>query len=229
MSDVLLASVMIAFILLVYHLMRKLYARFSIPFLLPIVTGTTVIVVILLVFNIPYTTFMLGGEWIEFFLGPAVVALAYPLYMQRAMLKKYFLAIMSGVLVGAVIGIVSGLQLAKWLGVESMLAYSLVPKSVTTPVAMDVAKTIGGIPPLAAIFVMVAGIGGVVVAPYIFKLFRIDHFVGKGVGTGAASHAIGTTKALENSEEEGAASSVAMTLSAIVVSIIGPLLVFLIS
>ncbi|WP_216831840.1 LrgB family protein [Alkalihalobacterium elongatum] len=211
----------------VYIGARMFYQKFPYPFTLPLVIGTIIMIIILLVFKIPYDTYSLGGEWIEKLLGPAVVALAYPLYKQMSMLKKYFMSIVTGVFVGAVIGIVSGLLLAKWLGVEEMLIYSLIPKSVTTPVAMDVAKTLGGAPPLAAIFVMVAGIGGVMLAPYLFKWFKINHYIGKGIGTGSASHAIGTAKALENSEEEGAASSVAMTLSAIVVSVIGPMLVFL--
>ncbi|WP_307794950.1 LrgB family protein [Alkalihalobacillus sp. BA299] len=225
--DLLLALLFIGLTVIVYVGARSFYQKYPYPFTLPLVVGTVVMIIILVAFNIPYDTYKVGGEWIEKLLGPAVVALAYPLYNQLNMLKKYFTSIIVGVFVGAIIGIVSGLQLAKWMGVEEILIYSLIPKSVTTPVAMDVAKTIGGAPPLAAVFVMVAGIGGVVLAPYIFKCFKINHYIGKGIGTGSAAHAIGTAKALENSEEEGAASSVAMTLSAIVVSIFGPMLVFL--
>ena len=227
MNDFFLALFFISLTVGVYWGARLFYQKYPYPFTLPLVVGTIVMIAILVVFQIPYDTYSIGGEWIEKLLGPAVVALAYPLYKQLSMLKKYFTSIVLGVFVGAIIGIVSGLMLAKWLGVEEMLIYSLVPKSVTTPVAMDVAKTLGGAPPLAAIFVMVAGIGGVVLAPYLFKWFKINHYIGKGIGTGSASHAIGTAKALENSEEEGAASSVAMTLSAIVVSVLGPMLVIL--
>lgn len=206
---------------------KKLHKKFPHPFTLPLLVGTIWLIAILMVFQIPYEMYMLGGKWIEYLLGPAVVALAYPLYKQWAMLKKYFFSIISGVVVGAIIGVISGIHLSKFLGIEDTLIYALIPKSVTTPVAMDIAQSLGGAPPLAAIFVMVAGIGGVVFAPYLFKWFKINHFLGKGIGTGSASHAIGTARALENSEQEGAASSVAMTLSAIVVSIIGPMLVFL--
>ncbi|WP_096202626.1 LrgB family protein [Bacillus sp. FJAT-45350] len=211
----------------VYFGARKFYQKYPNPFTLPILIGTIIMILILVVFKIPYDTYMVGGKWIEMLLGPAVVALAYPLYKQWEMLKKYFFSIIIGVSIGAVIGILSGLQLAKWLGIEEMIIYSLVPKSVTTPVAMDIAQTLGGAPPLAAIFVMVAGIGGVVLGPYMYKWFKIHHFLGKGIGIGSASHAIGTAKALENGEREGAASSIAMTLSAIVVSILGPMIVFL--
>ncbi|OLO40194.1 hypothetical protein BTR23_06760 [Alkalihalophilus pseudofirmus] len=227
MMNILMTLFFIGLTIIVYIGARLFYQKYPYPFTLPLVVATIVMICILVVFNIPYDTYKVGGEWIEKLLGPAVVALAYPLYKQLSMLKKYFTSIVVGVLVGAIIGIVSGLQLAKWMGVEEMVVYSLIPKSVTTPVAMEVAATLGGAPPLAAVFVMVAGIGGVVLAPYFFKWFKINHYIGKGIGTGSASHAIGTAKALENSEEEGAASSVAMTLSAIVVSIVGPMLVFL--
>jgi putative effector of murein hydrolase len=143
------------------------------------------------------------------------------------MLTRNFAAIIVSVSSGALVGIMSGLLLATWLGIEQELISSLIPKSVTTPVAMDIATTIGGIAPLSAVLVIVAGIGGVVLAPYVFRWCKIDKEMAKGIGTGSAAHAIGTAKALENSEKEGAASSVAMTLSAIIVSILGPLLVFL--
>ncbi|MCL7747857.1 LrgB family protein [Halalkalibacter alkaliphilus] len=211
----------------VYVGSKKLYKRYPYPYMLPLLISTIAMIIILLVFQIPYETYALGGKWLEMLLGPAVVALAYPLYRQLPMLKNNFIPIITSVSIGAIIGIASGLLLSKWMGLEKELIYSLVPKSVTTPVAMDIATTIGGIPPLSAVLVMVAGIGGVVTAPYLFKWCKIVHEIGKGIGTGSAAHAIGTAKALENSEKEGASSSVAMTLSAIIVSFIGPFIVFL--
>ncbi|WP_332697550.1 LrgB family protein [Halalkalibacter lacteus] len=214
------------FLTIVTYLAAKaFYKRYPFPFTLPLLISTIIIIIILLLFQVPYDTYHSGGRWLEYLLGPAVVALAYPLYRQLTMLKRNFLAIFISVSAGGVVGIMSGLLFAKWLGIEQDLISSLVPKSVTTPVAMDIALTIGGIPPLAAVLVTVAGIGGVVLAPYVFKRCKIVSEFAKGIGTGSAAHAIGTAKALENSEEEGAASSIAMTLSAIIVSIIGPILV----
>ncbi|MFC0473201.1 LrgB family protein [Halalkalibacter kiskunsagensis] len=218
----------IAFFLLTvitYLAARTLYQRFPFPFTLPLLIATIIIIIILLVFQIPYDTYYSGGKWLEYLLGPAVVALAYPLYRQLNLLKRNFVAIIVSVGTGAVVGILSGILLAKWGGLEQELISSLVPKSVTTPVAMDIANTIGGIPPLAAVLVMVAGVGGVVLAPYVFRCCKIEEELAKGIGTGSAAHAIGTAKALENSEKEGAASSIAMTLSAIIVSVVGPIIV----
>ncbi|WP_227936546.1 LrgB family protein [Alkalihalobacillus deserti] len=212
---------------LIYLGAKVFYQRFPHPFTLPLLIATFIIVVVLLVFDIPYNTYYIGGRWLELLLGPAVVALAYPLYRQLEMLKSHFFPIIASVSIGAVIGIVSGIGLSMVFGIEEALVFSLIPKSVTTPVAMEIASTIGGIPALAAVLVMVAGIGGVVLAPYLYKWLNINSEIGKGIGTGCATHAIGTAKALETSEKEGATSSVSMTLSAIIVSIIGPILVYL--
>lgn len=227
METFLIALIGILGTLLIYYYSKKIYKRFTSPFTMPLLVGTVIIICILLVFNIPYETYRVGGQWIEKLLGPAVVALAYPLYKQWAILKKYFFPIIAGVMVGAIIGVTSGYKLSVWFGIEDLILYSIIPKSVTTPVAMDIANSMGGVPSLAAVFVMVAGIGGVVLGPTLLRWLRIHHYIGKGIGFGSASHAIGTARALEDGEKEGAISSVAMTLSAIVVSIIAPVILLL--
>lgn len=227
MVDVLLAIFFILLTVFAYIVGRKFYEKITYPFTIPILIGTTMIITFLLIFKIPYETYELGGKWIEMLLGPAVVALAYPLYNQIGLLKKYFIPIVVGVTTGALVGLFSGFYLAKWFKMEDIYVYSILPKSVTTPVAMDIAKTLGGIPPLAAIFVMVAGITGVVLSPYLYYWFRFNHILGRGIGIGSASHALGTSSALQNSEEEGAISTVAMILSAILVSLISPIFLML--
>lgn len=219
----------IAFIstVLIYVASRKLYKKVPNPFLLPVLTSTVFLVMVLLVFHIPYETYMVGGNWIDWFLGPGVVALAYPLYKNWKILKAYSVSILIGVFVGVVTGVSTGLLLAKWVSFDEAIIYSIIPKNATTPIAMEVAESLGGIPSMAVVFVMVAGIGGVILGPYVLKWTGIHHFLGKGIGLGSASHAIGTSKAMENSEQEGAISTVAMTISAIMVSIVCPILVYL--
>lgn len=213
---------------LIYILAKKINQRYPSPFTIPVLIGTLIIVACLYVFRIPYETYDIGAKWINHLLGPAVVALAYPLYKQWGMLKKNIVPILTGVTVGAIVGISSGLLFSKWVGIDEEIMYSLVPKSVTTPVAMDIATTIGGIPALAAVFVMFAGIGGAILSSYVYRLFRINHYLAKGIGIGSASHAIGIAMAMENGEEEGAAGTVAMGLSSIVVSIVTQPLIWLI-
>ncbi|WP_017756164.1 LrgB family protein [Calidifontibacillus oryziterrae] len=223
----LIAIIAIAGTIITYNLMKKIYIKFFTPFMVPILTTTVVIAGVLLFFQIPYETYMVGGKWIVHLLGPAVVALAYPLYNQLDTIKKYGTPIIAGVFCGTIIGIVSGIELSILFKIEKITTYSLVPKSVTSPVAMDIASVIGGNPTLAAVFVMVAGVFGAVFGPYLIKWIRINHFIGKGIGFGTAAHGIGTSKALELGEREGAISSIAMTLSTIFASVLSPVFVYL--
>nr|WP_085994555.1 LrgB family protein [Oceanobacillus senegalensis] len=211
--------------LLIYIGTVKVHKKMDNPFTLPILISTVVIILLLSLFRISYETYMTGGGWISELLGPAVVALAYPLYKERHLLKKLVIPIISGTLIGAFVGVTSGILLAKWAGFESEVIYTISSKSVTTPVSMAITESVGGITSLAAVFVMIAGIFGGVLSEYIFRLSKINHYVGKGIGLGSASHAIGTATALENSDIEGSISSIAMIISAVVVSIITPILI----
>src|SRR5699024_94196 len=208
-----------------YLIARWLYKRVYTPLLLPVAVATFLIVVFLLIFNISYDTYMIGGEWINRFLGPAVVALSFPLYQNRDVLKEMAVPLLAGTFIGAIVGVVSGVLMAKWVNFDAELVYSITPKSVTTPVAMDISSSLGGISTLAAVFVMIAGIAGAMFGTYVFKIFGLKETVGRGIGYGSASHAIGTAKALENNQLEGSISTIAMILSAIFVSIITPLII----
>lgn len=211
--------------ILAYNAARWLYGRVHTPILLPITVSTLIIIVFLIAFSIDYETYMLGGDLVSMFLGPAVVALAYPLYNQRHLLKRLALPVIVGTFIGAIFGIVSGVLLSKWAGFSDEVIYALMPKSVTTPVAMDLTAGLGGIIPLAAVFVMIAGISGATLGPYILKYCKVNTVIGKGVAMGSGSHGVGTAKALENSELEGSFSSIAMILSAVFVSFLTPLLI----
>lgn len=227
MSDFLQIAITIICTILIYLGARYINKRYPSPFTLPVMIGTIVIILILIVFQIPYATYNYGAKWINHLLGPAVVALSYPLYKQWDMLRRLVVPILGGVIVGAVVGVASGILLAKIFSIDDVIIYSLIPKSVTTPVAMDIGETIGGIPSLSAVFVMFAGIGGAVISSFVYRFAQMRHFLGKGIGIGSASHAIGIAMAMEHSEEEGAAGTVAMGLSSIIVSFITQPLVWL--
>jgi predicted murein hydrolase (TIGR00659 family) len=210
-----------------YFAARRIHKKFTCPFTIPIILSTIFIIIFLAVFNAPYETYMIGGDWINELLGPAVVALAYPLYLHRRTLVKMAGPILIGTAAGAFIGVVSGLLLAKQAGFEEAILHSITTKSVTTPVAMAVTETLGGITSLAAVFVMIAGIGGALMYKYVFRLFRLQSNIGRGLALGSASHAIGTAEAMKNSQLEGSIGTIAMVVSAVVVSLITPGLVFL--
>lgn len=202
-----------------------LYRRVDTPILLPVAVATLLVILGLLALQMPYDTYMSGAKWIDMFLGPAVVSLAYPLYMNRGILRELAIPIVCGTFIGAVVGVTSGVFLVDMLGFEETIIYSVTPKSVTTPVAMDISSSLSGISSLAAVFVMIAGISGAMCSTLAFKVLHLDHVVGRGVGLGSASHAIGTARALENSLTEGSISTIAMIISAVFVSMMAPILV----
>ena len=227
MGKLLIALIIIVSTVIIFILMNRLYIRLSHPFLLPLVTTTIVIISILLMCNVTYDTYMIGGDWFNHLLGPAVVALAFPLYKQRKVLKDQIVVIIGGVFLGVLAGMCSGLFLGIVAGLREELAVSILPKSLTTPVAIQISEELGGIPALTAIFVMIAGLTGAILGPFILKFFKITNPVSKGIAMGSASHAIGTSKAFEFGELAFSMSSISMTLSAILGSVIGPVILHL--
>jgi predicted murein hydrolase (TIGR00659 family) len=207
--------------------MAKVYVRFSYPILIPVLTTTVFIILLLFAFHVPYDKYMIGGKWINSLLGPAVVALAYPLYKQREMLVKYSIPIIGGVFVGLFAGMISGLVFAEVFGIDRSLILSIIPKSITTPVAIQIATGLGGVPSMTVVFVMIAGFSGVILGPLLLKWIRIKSSLGKGIALGSASHALGTSKAFEYGELTVSMSSVSMTLSAVLGSVFGPIVVWL--
>ncbi|MDW0116150.1 LrgB family protein [Sporosarcina thermotolerans] len=226
MQQATLAFFMILLTVVAYLAAAKLYKRYSHSFLIPVLTATTMIIIVLSLIQIPYDKYMVGGQWISSLLGPSVVALAYPLYKQRLFLRDHLLPIIGGVLVGVSSGMVSVVLIAKLFGLNQNLSLSLIPKSLTTPVAIEVAKGLNGNPSLAIVGVMIAGVFGAIIAPTIFKLLRIHSPLGRGIALGSASHAIGTSKAAEYGELAFSMSSITMALCAIIGSVLGPIVVW---
>ena len=182
------------------------------PLLLSIVS----IVLFLLVTQIPYTHFAKGSAFIRAMLGPVTVVLALPLYRQRKLLIKHKYAIIGGVTSGALSAIISVIVLCRWLGLTDLLERSLLPHSVTTPIGIGITQTLQGIEGITVFSIIITGVFGALIAPLLLKLLRITHPIAKGIGIGTASHAIGTSKALEMGETEGAMSGLAIGLAAII-------------
>ncbi|WP_082232176.1 LrgB family protein [Halobacillus massiliensis] len=221
------AVFMFAGTILIFLMMSRLYIRFHYSFFVPVLTSTFLIVTLLVLFQIPYETYMDGGKVIDFFLGPAVVALAYPMYKQRKEIRAYIIPVASGVLAGLVTSLVTGVLFAKAFGIDRIQILSMVPKSLTTPVAIPVSAEIGGVPSMSVVFTMIAGFTGIIIGPHLVKWMRLKGSMGQGIAFGSASHALGTSKALEYGEETASMSSVAMSLTAIFGSVLGPLFVWL--
>ncbi|MDN4072549.1 LrgB family protein [Fictibacillus terranigra] len=214
--------IFIVITVLLFIAMKKIYERWRSAFLIPVLTTTLFMAVILLLTHIPYEKYMEGGKWIEELLGPGVVALAYPLYLYRESLMRHLLSIIVGVFTGTLVGLITIFLFASAIGTNKRMLLSMLPKSVTTPVAMEIAQITQGSPALASVFVIIAGITGAVLAPSWFNWLKFKTPLARGLGIGTSSHAIGTSKAMEFGEETAAYSSVAMGLSCIIASVLVP-------
>lgn len=211
----------------IFVLMTWLYKRSGISFLFPILTSTIVLIVLLVVFDVPYDQYMKGGFFINWLLGPAVVAMAYPLYTQWETIMKNRKIILSCVSIAMVMGMISVLLLAWIAQLTTEVKLSYLPKSITSPVALQISDMIGGIPQFTVFFVIVAGIIGAILGPMCYRIFKIDTPVSRGVAMGSASHGIGVSKLTEYGERTLSIGSVSMTLSAILGAVLCPIVAWL--
>ena len=210
-----------------FFIMLAIYKKWSYPIFLPVLTCTIIISCVLIFFGIPYHTYMLGGEWLQKLLGPAVVSLAIPLYNQRELIFKYKISIVVSVSVAMIAGLVSVVAILVLFKVPESFILAAIPKSITTPVAMEISSVIGGIAPLTAVFVMIAGFAGAIFGPLLYRFFKIDTAISRGVAMGSASHGVGISKLNEYDEKTLSIGSLAMGLSAVIGSFICPLFVLL--
>lgn len=208
--------------------MTLLHKKYSYSFFLPLLTTTIILIAALLLLNIPYTDYMEGGKYIQHLLGPAVVGLAYPLYNQKHLIIKYKYTIISGIVIAMISGLASIYVMLKLFKFEDSFILTALPKSLTTPIAMQVSETINGIPPLTAVLVMIAGFTGALLGPVIFKYGKITSPISRGISMGSASHGVGISKLKDYSEEDLSIGSLSMGLSAVIGAIICPIFVFLI-
>jgi predicted murein hydrolase (TIGR00659 family) len=199
------------------------------PLINPLLIALLLIVFILKGFDISLEDYNKGGQIISFFLGPATVALAIPLYKNVKLLKTNALPIIGSIIIGSSAGIVSILLMAKLFDLDIKLGLSLAPKSITTPIGIEVAKQLGGIPEITVVAIIVTGLTGAIFAESLFKLLKFNDPVAKGLAIGASSHALGTTKALEMGEVEGAMSSLAIGIAGLATVFIAPLVVWLLN
>ncbi len=176
----------------------------------PVIVAMILCVAILLLFGIPYENFAKGADIISWMLTPVTALLALSIYNQRQVLKEYFVPVLVGCVTGSLTSMASILGLCKLFGVDQAIAASILPKSCTTPIAISIAESHGGVAAIAVCSVMIAGVTGALCAPLFAKWFRITDPVAQGLATGACSHALGTTKAREMGEIQGAMSSIAI-------------------
>lgn len=190
----------------------------------PVLICALMIIGILTIFDIPLSCYTPGGNIIKLVMGPVTAVLALNIYQQRLILKRYFVPVLVGCTAGSVASLVSVLLLCRLFQVDEVFAVSVLPKSVTTAIALGISESGGGIPGITAAAVMLTGVEGAMLAPFFARLFRITDPVAEGVAIGACSHAIGTSKALEIGQLQGAMSSIAICVCGIVTSVLALLI-----
>ncbi len=208
----------------VYLLAVWLYRKTKLNLLNPLLVSIPVLVVITHVLGISYESFEKGSRIISFMLGPTVVVLGYLLYEQVAHLRENAVSIITSVFVGCVTGILSVIFIARYFGADHALIVSLEPKSVTTPIAMSIAEKSGGIPSIAAVVVIVVGIFGGIVGPFVLEKLGISSKIARGLALGSAAHGLGTARAMELGTIEGAISGLAIGVMGIMTAILVPII-----
>ena len=212
----------------VFYAAKSIQRRLGWILFNPILVAIAIIIVFLLVADIPFETYHEGAKMIEFWLKPAVVALGVPLYLQLSSIKRQFLPILASQMMGCIAGIVSVVVIAKLFGASDAVIMSLASKSVTTPIAMEVTQVLGGIPSLTAAIVVVTGLIGAVIG---FKTLSVGHVrtpMALGLSMGAASHALGTSAAMDRDQFVGAYASLGLTINGILTALFTPAIIDLI-
>jgi predicted murein hydrolase (TIGR00659 family) len=211
--------------LLAYLIAQRIYAacRFN-PLANPVLIAVAIVVVVLKTSATPYDTYFDGAQFVHFLLGPATVALALPLYRQLANLRRLALPIVVSLAAGSLTAIVSAVTVARVFGASHQTIASLAPKSATTPIAMAVAKEVGGVPSLTAVLVISTGVFGAVMARGVLNVLSVNEVEARGFALGVASHGIGTARAFQVSEEMGAFAGLGMGLNGIFTAFVVPVL-----
>ncbi|HBH12020.1 MAG: LrgB family protein [Clostridiales bacterium 38_11] len=217
---------LIGIILTVLAYMVSLFIskKIKISFLNPILVASLIIIGVIHWTPLQYETYAEGGAYIVKILGPLVVVLAVPLYNNKHILKKYYKPISIGVLTGVISSAFSVVVLSWLMGLDMDIMLSLLPKSITSPMAIEVSEIIGGIKELTVVFVVITGMFGASVGPLVFDIFRIKNDTARGMALGAGAHGVGTAKAVEISEQAGAASSLSMILCGVTTIILSVVL-----
>ena len=199
--------------LVAYEIGLLLKKKFKLAIFNPLLIAILCVMAVLMILDVDYETYNEGGKYISYLLTPATVCLAVPLYRQISLLRKNLKAVIAGILSGVLASMVSVLILAKLFGLSHEEYVTLLPKSITTAIGMGVSEELGGIVTITVAVIIITGILGNMIGETVCKIFHIEEPVAKGLALGTASHAIGTAKAMEIGEVEGAMSSLAIAVA----------------
>ena len=205
-----------------YILSKKLHKKYPYILLAPGIFVPFIIMVLMVIFNVSYDTYMMENKWIIWMLGPATIAFAIPIYEYRKVIKEHVLSISLGIVVGMIAGVMSAFYLAKLFSFNQETTYSLMTRSISTPFAMELTSNIGGSVELVILFTMITGIAGVAMADMILLGLKLNSRFAQGAALGNSAHGFGTSKAFMRHREEGVVACLTMVLAGVFMVLLGP-------
>lgn len=214
---------LIAITVAIYCAGNAIYRRTRFALCHPVVITFLSMIAFLIAFNIPYSTYRSATSILDFGLGMSVVSLGYLLYEQEEKMKGAVVPILTSITVGSLVGILSVVYIARWIGASRLIENSIAMKSVTVPIAVEISEGVGGDVSITSVVVFVVGIFGALVGFGFMRLLKIDDPIAKGLAMGSAAHGIGTARSIEEGAIEGALSGLAMALMGVATALLTPL------
>ena len=208
----------------IYYAARQLQKWTGWVVLNPVLLTIVALILLLKVTGVSYETYAHAGNYIDFWLKPAIVALGVPLYQHLGQIRRQFLPIFLSQLAGCIVGVASVVVIAQTMGASRETIISLAPKSVTTPIAMEVCQAMGGIPSLTAAIVVSVGLFGAIFGFKVLEVWHIKNPYSQGLSIGTASHAVGTSRAMEKGDTYGAYASLGLILNGLLTALLAPLI-----
>lgn len=210
--------------LLIYGLFSVIHNKIKSMWTNPMILSMVFIPLLLLGFHLPYQEYQAGAKHISYFLGPATIALAIPMARLYHIFKKNIGVILIGSIIGSVSSFAGNFLIPYWAGLPKELVYSMAPKSVTTPIAIQIALSIEGNPSLSTGLVICTGIFGMIISHRLLNLYGVKDPISRGLAMGTAFHAIGIVRAREESDLAGAIGSIAIVLAGVFTTLAAPLM-----
>lgn len=208
-----------------YFLAKRLYRQWAFWWLMPLVLAPILVASIVLLLQVNYQDYFRGTKWLALLLGPVTVAFAIPIYEQRTLIRQHWPILLAGVIAGSFTAVLSSWSLAVLLGLDENVRLSLIPRSISTPFAMEVSRGIGGTPDLTAIFVVMTGILGAIIGEFILNRLSFKSAIATGAFLGNGAHAAGTAQAHKIGNIEGAIASLVMILAGLLNVLLLPLII----
>ena len=213
----------VALSLIAYFIGDFLKKKFKLGFLNPLLISIIITIAVLLIAHVDYEAYNQSAKYISWFLTPATVCLAIPMYEQWRLLKKNYKAVFLGILSGVLTSLITIFVIAKIMHLSHIEYVTMLPKSITTAIGMGVSEELGGYVTITVAVIIITGVLGNILAEVICKIFKIEEPISKGLAIGTSSHAIGTAKAMEMGEIEGAMSSLSIAISGVLTVVLAPI------